>query len=472
MPSQTKMIATLGPATSSKAVISQLIEGGVDVFRINFSHASQEKFLERISIIKELNRELETHVAVLADLQGPKLRVGEIENDHLLLEEDDVICFVTEKCLGCKDHIYMSYEDFPKDVSAGETILIDDGNIELKVLETDGLSTVKAKVIYGGILSSKKGVNLPNTKISLPCLTEDDISNAVFALKHDVDWIALSFVRKASDILELKNLIKKQGGTAGVIAKIEKPQALMEIDEIIAASDGIMVARGDLGVETAFDKVPLMQKMIVDKCIETSKPVIIATQMMESMISHSRPTRAEAADVANAVLDGADTLMLSGETSIGRYPVETIQAMEKIIRHTESLGNPFDKLHEPVNDSSTFHAASICLSAAKLAKQVNAKAMIVFTHSGYSAIRVSSHRPEAGIFAFTDNHVILNRLSLVWGIQPFFMDTRKHLDQAFEEAVSILKTKKLLSEGDCVVIVASTPLACHAGTNMVKVSYI
>lgn len=470
--SQTKIIATLGPATSSKEIITKLITSGVDVFRSNFSHASHETFLKRINLVKELNRELGTHVAVLADLQGPKLRVGEIENNHIDLAAGDVIKFVTEKCMGTKDHIYMSYEDFPKDVTVGETILIDDGKIELKVTETNRQDTVKAKVIYGGPLSSKKGVNLPKTNLSLPCLTPEDISNALFALEAEVDWIALSFVRKASDILELKELIKKHHGTAGVIAKIEKPQALQEIDAIIEASDGIMVARGDLGVEVSFDEVPLIQKMIINKCIQRSKPVIIATQMMESMISNFRPTRAEATDVANAVLDGAGTLMLSGETSIGKYPVETIDAMQKIISHTEDLGDAFDKLHEPTKGSTTFLADSVCLNAGKLAKQVDAKAMIVFTHSGYSAIRVSSHRPKSEIYAFTDNKTILNRLSLVWGIQPFYLETYTHLDQAFQEAVNILTDKELLIKGDCVVFVASTPLECHARTNMVKVSYI
>ena len=304
--SQTKIIATLGPATSSKMIISDLITAGVDVFRLNFSHSSKEEYLRLINLIKELNLELETNVAIMADLQGPKLRVGEIENNMIQLDEGDVITFVTEKCVGQKDHIYMSYQEFPKDVNAGEVILIDDGKIKLKVIETNKKDTVKAKVVYGGPLSSHKGVNLPGTKVSLPCLTAEDISNAVFALAHGVDWIAMSFVRKASDVLELKELISKSNCDAEVIAKIEKPEALLEIDQIIDGADGIMVARGDLGVEVPFDKVPLFQKQIVEKCIRQSKPVIIATQMMESMITNFRPTRAEANDVANAVLDGAD----------------------------------------------------------------------------------------------------------------------------------------------------------------------
>ncbi|WP_291105223.1 MULTISPECIES: pyruvate kinase [unclassified Flavobacterium] len=470
--SQTKIIATLGPATSSKMIISDLITSGVDVFRLNFSHSSKEEYLRLVILIKELNLELGTNVAIMADLQGPKLRVGEIENNLIELEEGDVITFVTEKCVRQKDHIYMSYQEFPKDVNAGEVILIDDGKIKLEVIETNKKDTVKAKVVYGGALSSHKGVNLPGTKVSLPCLTAEDISNAIFALAHGVDWIAMSFVRKASDVIELKELISKSNCNAGVIAKIEKPEALLEIDQIIEAADGIMVARGDLGVEVPFDEVPLFQKQIVEKCIRQSKPVIIATQMMESMITNFRPTRAEANDVANAVLDGADTLMLSGETSVGRYPVETINNMHQIIIYTENHGNPFDKQHEPTKGNSTFLADSICLNATRLAKQVGAKAIIVFTHSGYTAIRISSHRPKSKIYAFTNNKNILHKISLVWGIRPFYLDTYNHLDQTIPESVKILKDKKLLTEGDCVVYVSTTPLKLHGSTNMMKVSYI
>ncbi|MCA1759665.1 MAG: pyruvate kinase, partial [Bacteroidales bacterium] len=344
--------------------------------------------------------------------------------------------------------------------------------IKLEVIETNKKDRVKAKVVYGGPLSSYKGVNLPGTKVSLPCLSSEDISNAVFALENGVDWIALSFVRKASDVLELKELINKSNWDAGVIAKIEKPEALLEIEQIIDAADGIMVARGDLGVEVPFDEVPLYQKQIVEKCIRQSKPVIIATQMMESMIFNFRPTRAEANDVANAVLDGADTLMLSGETSIGKYPVETIRNMQQIISYTEFQGNPFDKQHEPMKGNSTFLADSICFNATKLAKQVGAKAIIVFTHSGYTAIRISSHRPKSQIYAFTHNKNILQRISLVWGISPLYLDTYNQIDLAIPESVKILKDKKLLSEGDCVVYVGTTPLKLQGSTNMMKVGYV
>jgi len=470
--SHTKIIATLGPAASSKDILRKMIVEGVDVFRLNFSHSNREEHLRLINLIKALNLELGTNIAILADLQGPKLRVGEIENNLINLIEGDILTFVTEKCIGTKEHIYMSYREFPEDVNLGEAILIDDGKIKLEVIETNKKDRVRAKVIYGGPLSSKKGVNLPNTKVSLPCLTDEDISNANFALGQGVDWIALSFVRKASDILDLKDLIKKRKDHAGVIAKIEKPEALKEIDQIIDLADGIMVARGDLGVEVPFDEVPLIQKLIVEKCIAHSKPVIIATQMMESMITNFRPTRAEANDVANAVLDGADALMLSGETSVGKYPVETINSMQRIIDYTETQGCPFDKQHTPLEGTPVFLADSICYNASKLAQQTGAKAIITFTHSGYTAIRISSHRPKAQIYAFTNNKELLHKISLVWGVRPFYLSIYAHLDKAIHESIELLKEKKLLSEGDCVVHVGSTPLNLHGRTNMLKVSYV
>jgi pyruvate kinase len=374
--------------------------------------------------------------------------------------------------MGNKDHIYMSYQEFPQDVNPGDSILIDDGKIKLEVIETNKKDIVKARVIYGGPLSSRKGVNLPDTKVSLPSLTEEDISNAIFALNQEVDWIALSFVRKAADITELKDLILKNKGHAWVIAKIEKPEALLEIDQIISFADGIMVARGDLGVEVPFDEVPLIQKLIIDKCIVQSKPVIVATQMMESMIVNFKPTRAEGNDVANAVLDGADALMLSGETSVGKYPVETVNSMFRIIGYTENHGTSFVKDHAPYERVSTFLADSICYSASRLAQQVGAKAIIAFTHSGYTAIRISSHRPKSMIYAFTNNRKLLHEISLVWGIKPFYLDTYNSLDKAIPKSIEMLREKELLAKGDCVIHVGSAPLDLHGSTNMLKISTV
>jgi len=470
--SQTKIVATLGPASSSKEVVTKLIQEGVDVFRLNFSHSSQEEHLKMIHLINELNSELKTNVAILADLQGPKLRVGEIENNRIDLAEGDIITFVTEKCIGTKERIYMSYREFPKDVNAGEFILIDDGKIKLEVVETNLKDTVKAKVIYGGPLSSKKGVNLPNTKVSLPCLTDEDILNASFALDNEVDWIALSFVRKASDITDLKELIKKKNGHAGVIAKIEKPEALDEIDQIIEITDGVMVARGDLGVEVSFDRVPLIQKQIVEKCIAKAKPVIIATQMMESMMTNFTPTRAEANDVANAVLDGADALMLSGETSVGRYPVQTIQSMQKIISYTETHGNIFNRKYFPVPDSPTFLEDSICYNAVVLAQQTRAKAIIAITNSGYTAYRLASYRPEANIFAVTHNEKLLHKLSLVWGVRAFYVQQCETINEVYLESIKVLKMNELIGEGEIVVHVASIPINLQGRANIIKVTQV
>ena len=470
--SQTKVIATLGPASSSKEVISSMIEEGVDVFRLNFSHSTQEEHLKNINLIKELNNELGTNVSLMADLQGPKLRIGEVENNGIDLQAGEIINFVSTKCMGTKDGIYMSYPEFPKQVKPGEFILIDDGKLKLEVTETNNKDSVKAKVIYGGILSSKKGVNLPDTIVTLPSLTREDIINAQFAIRQDVDWIALSFVRKASDITDLRKLLNAEGSHAGIIAKIEKPEALKEIDQIIELADAIMVARGDLGVEVPFDQVPLVQKMIVSKCIEHSRPVIIATQMMESMISNFRPTRAEANDVANAVLDGADALMLSAETSIGKFPAETIYSMQKIIDSTESSGKSFNKQHAPREENATFLADSVCYNATLLAQQVGAQAIITFTHSGYTAFRISSNRPEADIFAFTDNEKLLRKMSLVWGVRAFKIKSCSFMDEAITESIRILKEKKILSDESLVVHIGSVPFSQKGSTNTMKVSYV
>jgi pyruvate kinase len=469
--SQTKVIATIGPTSSSKEMLEKLFHEGVDVCRLNFSHGSHKDHLEVINHILELNQKLQANVAILADLQGPKIRIGEVENNRIELVEGAEILFVTEKCLGTAHKLYLSYQEFPKDVKIGDFILVDDGKLKLEVTDTNKKDTVKAKVINGGILSSKKGVNLPNTKISLPSLTEKDIEDANFALDNNVDWIALSFVRSADDLLQLKELIRNKKKFARIIAKIEKPEALEDIDNIIDASNGIMVARGDLGVEIPFDQVPLIQKDLVKRCVEKAKPVIIATQMLESMITNFRPTRAEANDVANAVLDGADAVMLSGETSAGKYPAESVAAMQKIIDWTEK-GFTFNRETLPDLDTKTFLPDSICLNACRMASQTNATAIITFTYSGYTAFKISSHRPKAGIFAFTRNTNLLRKMSLVWGVRAFFKDERESIDDAIQYSIDFLKEKKLIKEGDVVIHVGSTPYKDKGQTNMIKLSYV
>lgn len=470
--SQTKIIATVGPACSSKEVLFQMIEEGVDVFRLNFSHSDRTEHQKIINTINQLNKELNINIAILADLQGPKLRIGEVENNYVELKDGDYINFVTTKCLGNKDQLYMSYAEFPMDVIIGDTVLIDDGKIQLEVFETNQTDTVKARVIYGGPLSSRKGVNLPNTKISLPSMTDEDIENAIFAIENNVDWIALSFVRKAEDVKGLKDLIKSKNGIASVIAKIEKPDALKDLDNIIDIADAIMVARGDLGVEVPFDRVPLIQKKIVNACIAKAKPVIIATQMMESMITNFRPTRAEANDVANAVLDGADALMLSAETSVGKFPAITIRSMQQIIDWTENNGFPYNKEHAPKENTQRFLAESICYQACKTAHQAKANAIITFTHSGYTAYKISSHRPEADIFAFTNNKILLRKMAMVWGVRAFYCEDFNNMDEAIKYSLQLLKEKSLVVAGNIIVNIGSTPLSEKGSTNMLKLGIV
>jgi len=470
--SHTKIIATLGPASSNKETLRKMFHEGIDVCRLNFSHGSHDDHLKNIHLIRELNEELDARVAILADLQGPKLRIGEIENNEVFLENGNEFCLVTKKCTGTAERAYISYKDLPKDIKAGETILIDDGKIKLEVTHTNRKDTITAKIVHGGPLSSRKGINLPSTDISLPSLTEKDIDDTLFALENKVDWIALSFVRSVTDIVDLKNLVKKAKKHVRIIAKIEKPEALKEIDQIIDLSDAVMVARGDLGVEVDFDQVPMIQKNIVQKCIKASKPVIIATQMMESMMSNFRPTRAEATDVANAVLDGADTLMLSGETSVGKYPDLVIKKMQKIIDWTEEHGFKYFRGSSPFNMTRTFFQDTTCFSAVQMAEQSRAKAIITFTHSGYTAFRISSHRPKADIFAFTMDKSLLPMLSLVWGVRAYYLESGDNIEDYINNSIKFLKEKNLIHTGDVLIHVGSIPLLKRGKTNMLKLSYI
>ncbi len=470
--SKTKIIATIGPASASKEVLRDMIIAGVDVCRLNFSHANHQTHLQTIQYIRELNNELDTNIAILVDLQGPKIRIGEFEQGNATIKRDDIIEFVTYPTKNTNERFFVDYDDFAVDVEIGEDILIDDGNIKLLVTETNKVDTVKAKVIYGGVVSSRKGVNLPQTELSLPSMTDKDIEDANFAIENDVDWLALSFVRNVSDVVELKQLIKRKKKKINVIAKIEKPQAIDNIDDIIQEANAIMVARGDLGVEMDFATVPLLQKAIVEKCLFYSKPVIIATQMMESMIKNFRPTRAEANDVANAVLDGADTLMLSGETSLGQYPVLTIKSMHRIIQHTEKHRYKYNRGVPPENTSDRFIRDSVCYSASRMAEKINAKAIITFTEHGNTAFTISGYRPKAEIFAFTRHKSLLSVLSLLWGVRAFLFDNFNEINEAIDETIKILKEKGCINIGDYVIHVASTPLKVTHKTNMLKVTKV
>jgi pyruvate kinase len=468
---KTKIIATLGPASSEKKVLKEMILAGLNVCRINFSHGDYDVHQQTINTIREINDELKLHTAILADLQGPKLRIGEVEENQVL-KKGDLLTFTTKKCIGNASKVYMTYEQFPKDVAKGDKILLDDGKLVLEAIESNREDEVIAKVIQGGPLSSKKGVNLPNTKVSLPCLTPKDLKDLDFALENNISWIGLSFVRSASDIIELKNIISSRKKTSKVIAKIEKPEAIADIDNIIKETDAIMVARGDLGVEIPLHEVPLIQKEIVRKSRSAAKPVIIATQMMETMIEKMTPTRAEVSDVANAVSDGADAVMLSAETSVGKYPVEVIKTMYDIVTNMENYHGIYYKEQEPVVDSKRFITDSICFNSCQLAKKVNAQAIITMTFSGYTAFKISSYRPKAGVFVFTSNHKILNMLSLIWGVKGFYYDKFVSTDHTISDIKYILKKHGYLEEGDMVINIASMPITEKGMTNMMRLSEV
>jgi pyruvate kinase len=470
--SKTKVIATLGPATSTKEVLSQLISAGVDVCRVNFSHGSYEDHGRVIRYIREINEEKGFHTAILADLQGPKLRIGEVENNGVELIKGNDIIFTTHKLIGTAAKVYITYPQFPQDVKVGETILVDDGKIVLKVKDTNKDDEVVATVMHGGILSSKKGVNLPNTKVSLPCLTKKDLEDLKFALDNDIEWIGLSFVRRASDILELKHIIQKNNKNARVVAKIEKPEAIDEIDDIIKNTDALMVARGDLGVEIPMENLPLIQKMLVKKCLEASIPIIIATQMMESMITNYNATRAEVNDVANSVMDGADAVMLSGETSVGAFPVRVIETVQKIISRVEGFEGIYHKQHKSSSSKVRMISDAICYNACTMAEQTNASAIVGMTHSGYTAFRISSFRPKANIFIFTGNKALLNTLSLIWGVKGFFYDKLVRTDHTISDIKNILKKQGYISSDEVIINVASIPMHEFGRANMLKVSFV
>ena len=470
--SRTKIIATIGPSCNNKETLKKMVMEGLDVCRLNFSHGTHQDHERSIKIINELSEELGANIAILADLQGPKLRIGEVENNQVMLEEGATIQFVTEDCLGTAEKVYMSYQHFPLDVMPGEAVLVDDGKIKLEVLETNRKDIVTLKVVSGGILSSKKGVNLPNTKISLPSLTEKDIEDVRFVLKHEVHWIALSFVRNVKDILDLKEIINKTGKFIRVVAKIEKPEAVETIEDILDQTDAVMVARGDLGVETPFDKVPVLQKQLVRKCIMKGKPVIIATQMMEGMINNLMPTRAEATDVSNAVLDGADAVMLSGETSVGKYPVEVIRNMQKVISSTESSGFYLKHDHIPDEKSPTYLPDSVCYNACQMADMINAVGIVVFTFSGGTVFNIASHRPDAMIFAFTVDDLIMNQLSLVRGVDGFPVDKKIDINEAISQAIEILKKHRLVKKGDRLVYVGGIPMKKREPVNTINITTV
>ncbi len=468
---KTKILATIGPASNNYEMIKSLAFAGANVFRLNFSHGSHEVHKEVLDTIRRVNQELNCHLGILQDLQGPKIRVGEVENNGVEIKPGDRITITSDPVIGTASLVSTVYKNLPQDVQEGEHILIDDGNLELVVNDTNG-KDVNCTVIHGGILKSRKGINLPNTNVSAPSLTEKDLEDLEFGLANDVDWIALSFVRSAEDIVDLRNRIKAAGKFCKIVAKIEKPEALENIDAIIEATDAIMVARGDLGVEVPMEIVPLWQKKMVEKCKLACKPVIIATQMMESMIQNPRPTRAETNDVANAVLDGADAVMLSAETASGKYPINAVKAMTSIISYLEENAEVYHNLYKIPEEDPTFLSNNLILMAARLSRNVKAKAIVGITSSGFTGFRLASHRPLSNIFVFTRNQKLLTQLSLVWGVRAYYYEGQTSTDGVFADIEAILKRDGHVQVGEVIVNTGSMPLSEKGKTNMLKVHVV
>ncbi len=470
---RTKIVATLGPATSDKETLRAMIEEGVDVFRVNFSHANYDDVKERIQMIRDLGEEMGTTTAILGDLQGPKLRVGMMK-EEVVVQPGDTIKFCTGKEFeGTAKKVYMNYDNFPKDVNVGERILLDDGKLMFEVMETNDKNEVKAVVIQGGPLRSRKGVNLPNTNISLPALTKKDKEDAIFAINMKVDWIALSFVRHAEDLKELQALIEAHSEyKIPIIAKIEKPEAVKNIDKIVAYCDGLMVARGDLGVEVPAEQVPLIQKELVLTAKRARIPVIIATQMMETMITSLTPTRAEVNDVANSVMDGADAVMLSGETSVGKYPVDVIKTMTKICKNVENSGLINVPQEPPHIRTNRYITKSVCYHAASMANEISAKAICTLTNSGYTAFQISAWRPDAHILVYTSNRRILSRLNLLWGVKSFYYDKFVSTDETVDDVNRIAHENGFVEKGDYLINLAAMPITDKGMVNTLRVSQV
>lgn len=470
---KTKIIATIGPASSAEKTLLKMKEAGINVCRLNFSHGEQKGHSEVIKRISTFNRQQNDYIAILADLQGPKIRIGDIEAGKMSLSEGEKLVFTTDENENKKGSVFISYPSFASDVKVGETVLLDDGKIALRVLRTDGEKEVLLEAVNDGVLYPRKGVNLPDTEISLPSLTDKDLNDLEFILDQEVHWLALSFVRTADDIHQLRSLVEKHPAKnkPRIIAKIEKPQAVKNIESIIDAADAIMIARGDLGVEMPMQTVPMIQKRIIALCQQKGRPVIVATQMMEAMINNIRPTRAEVNDVANSILDGADALMLSGETSIGQYPVEAVRIMRKIISEIEDFEAIYNKQNPPERlFNKRFISDAILFNASEMAQQTQARAIVVVSNSGYSALRLASHRPQSSLFVFSPNHFTLCSLSLLWGVRGFYDDSINDADSLMEKINRWLVKEKHVQPGSLIVNVLSTPVVEKGSSNTLRLS--
>ena len=471
---RTKIVATVGPACDSYEGLLALVRAGVNVFRLNFSHGAYEDKAKVIEHIRKIIKTEPFNIAILGDLQGPKLRVGELENGKIELKPGDKFIFTTEKMVGTKDKIYVSYPSLAKDVKYGERIFLDDGKMEVKIEEILNEKEVMVSVSLGGMLLPKKGVNLPDSALTMPSLTEKDIEDLDFIIDQNLDWVALSFVRKAIDIIELKEIIKRRNSKIKVIAKIEMPEALVNLRDIIIESDGIMVARGDLGVEVPIEQVPVIQKDIIRKCMHRAKPVIVATQMMESMMDRTKPNRSEVSDVANAVYEGADAVMLSGETAMGNYPTLVVETMSKIISSVEEKIYDYnrDDILTPQPHSPSYLSDAICYSACKLANDAQADAIIGMTQSGYTAFMLSSYRPKSPLYIFSKERSLISQLSLSWGVRAFYYAEEESLDEIIFDQINILKNRGFIKQGDVVINTGSTPIANHLPTNIIKITKV
>lgn len=471
---RTKIVATVGPACESYDGLLALVKAGVNVFRLNFSHGAHEDKKTIIDHIRKIVKTEPYNIAILGDLQGPKLRVGDIEGGKIELIPGNDIIFTTEKIVGTKEKVYVSYPNLCTDVKVNERIFIDDGKMEVRVKEILNDKEIKVTVSLGGMLLPKKGVNLPDTALSMPSMTEKDRADLEFIIEQDLDWVALSFVRKAIDITELKQIIKSRNSKIKVIAKIEMPEALRNLRDIIVESDGIMVARGDLGVEIPVEQVPVIQKEIIRKCMRRAKPVIVATQMMESMIDRTRPNRSEVSDVANAVLEGADAVMLSGETAMGNYPTLVVETMSRIIMGVESTVYDFnrDDILSPQPHSPSYLSDAICYSACKLGNDAQADAIIGMTQSGYTAFMLSSYRPKSPLYIFSKEKSLISQLSLSWGVRAFYYAEEVSLDDIIGDQIKILKERGFVNSGDVVINTGSTPVEDHLPTNIIKITKI
>jgi pyruvate kinase len=471
---RTKIVATVGPACNTYDGLLALVKAGVNVFRLNFSHGTHEDKLVVINYIRRIIKEEPFNIAILGDLQGPKLRVGDLENGKLTLKDGDEFIFTTEKMVGTNEKIYVSYPNLTTDVKTGERIFLDDGKMELSVVKILNDKEVLMRVTLGGVLTPKKGVNLPDSLLTMPSMTEKDFEDLAFIIEQKLDWVALSFVRKVADVRMLKEKLKEKDSKIKVISKIEMPEALKNLRDIIVESDGIMVARGDLGVEIPIEQVPMVQKDIIKKCMHRAKPVIVATQMMESMLDRTKPNRSEVSDVANAVLEGADAVMLSGETATGLYPTLVVETMSKIIMEVEKTVYDYDRddILTPQPHSPSFVSDAICYSACNLSKDSKANALIGMTQSGYTAFMLSSYRPKSPLYIFSKERSLINQLSLSWGVRAFYYAEEESLDDIIFDQIGILRERGFIQKDDIVVNTGSTPVKMHLPTNIIKITKV